>query len=233
MDWLLSSLDATRAHIIDGPVSWHGRGMVLAWGFLFPLGVLMARFFKIMPNQNWPTTLDNVVWWHTHRILQYSGLVIVALALGLILTRNEPYAGSEPHRWLGWLICSFLMIQFLSALLRGTKGGPTEVSADGSMAGDHYDITPRRVIFEWVHKSLGYVLVVLSIGSILSGLWLVNAPIWMYLGQAVWWAGLIGAFVILQRQGRAVDTYQAIWGPDPVHPGNRKKPIGWGIHRRK
>ena len=35
----------------------------------------------------------------------------------------------------------------------------------------------------------------------------------------------------LQRQGRCIDTYQAIWGPDPRHPGNRLKPVGWGVRR--
>jgi hypothetical protein len=47
----------------------------------------------------------------------------------------------------------------------------------------------------------------------------------------MWWLVLIAGFVWLQRQGRCIDTYQAIWGPDTAHPGNRIKPIGWGIKR--
>jgi hypothetical protein len=43
---------------------------------------------------------------------------------------------------------------------------------------------------------------------------------------------LVAAFAVLQIRGRAVDTYQAIWGPDLDLPGNRMKPIGFGVRRR-
>jgi hypothetical protein len=39
-------------------------------------------------------------------------------------------------------------------------------------------------------------------------------------------------WVTLQRRGLAVDTYQAIWGPDPQHPGNATPP-GWGMNRHR
>jgi hypothetical protein len=48
---------------------------------------------------------------------------------------------------------------------------------------------------------------------------------------ALWWLALIALWVTLQRQGRAIDTYQAIWGPDPKHPGNAVPPTGWGVRR--
>ncbi|MEL6479736.1 MAG: cytochrome B, partial [Pseudomonadota bacterium] len=80
-------------------------------------------------------------------------------------------------------------------------------------------------------KFAGYGLLALAIYGTLSGLWLANAPVWMWLSLAVWWSALIAAFVYLQRLGMAVDTYQAIWGPDPSLPGNQRKPIGWGITR--
>lgn len=37
--------------------------MVLAWVILLPLGVLIARFFKITPHQSWPASPDNKFWW--------------------------------------------------------------------------------------------------------------------------------------------------------------------------
>jgi hypothetical protein len=55
----------------------------------------------------------------------------------------------------------------------------------------------------------------------------------MPLVLSLWWIALIGSGVALQRSGRCVDTYQAIWGPDPTLPGNRRKPIGWGVSRAK
>ena len=54
----------------------------------------------------------------------------------------------------------------------------------------------------------------------------------MWLVLAVWWTLLIILFVALQRHGMSLDTYQAIWGNDERHPGNRMKPIGWGVKRR-
>ena len=74
------------------------------------------------------------------------------------------------------------------------------------------------------HPALGLL-------SIVLGLLLANAPRWMALVLGAWWLLLACAAWRLQKAGRCVDTYQAIWGPDAVHPGNAKTPIGWGVCR--
>lgn len=89
----------------------------------------------------------------------------------------------------------------------------------------------RRRIFEHVHKTLGYGALLLSALTLLAGLWVADAPRWMWLGLLAWWLVLVVVAVRLQRQGRCIDTYQAIWGPDPHHPGAGVRPIGWGIRR--
>jgi len=216
IEFLLSPIDPDRAHQIGNYVAWHGRLMALAWGVLFPLGILIARFWKITPRQNWPRELDNQTWWHAHLGLQYTGGAVMMAALGLILMHEG--GGGASHGYVGWVLSGFAV----------TKGGPTEPG----LRGDHYDMTRRRLIFEHVHKTAGYGLVALASWGILSGLWLANAPLWMWLGLASWWCALIGLFILLQRRGMAVDTYQAIWGPDPDLPGNRRRPVGWGISRR-
>ena len=58
-----------------------------------------------------------------------------------------------------------------------------------------------------------------------------DAPRWMAVVLALWWLALLMLFVWLQLNERCIDTYQAIWGPDSRHPGNQRKPIGWGIRR--
>jgi hypothetical protein len=58
MDWLLAPIDATRAHEVGFAVSWHARSMVLAWAVLAPLAVVIARYFKVLPGQDWPRELD-------------------------------------------------------------------------------------------------------------------------------------------------------------------------------
>ncbi|MCV3274028.1 cytochrome b561 domain-containing protein [Roseobacter sinensis] len=230
-EWLLAPMDAARAHDVGWHLSWHARIMVLAWGVLVPLGVLIARYFKIAPGQNWPEILDHRFWWNTHRICQYSACMLMLLGLWLILTAPALAALPGPHAMLGWTVLALALVQVLGGLLRGTKGGPTEPAEDGSLHGDHYSMTPRRLAFEYLHKGAGYLSLLLAAATILSGLWQANGPNWMWLALCLWWAGLVAAAAVLQHRGMAIDTYQAIWGPDPALPGNRRKPIGLGIRR--
>jgi Eukaryotic cytochrome b561 len=229
--WLLAPIDPARAHDVAIGVAWHGRLMVLAWAVLIPIGIMTARFFKITPGQDWPRRLDNKTWWIGHLAVQSSAGLAVLAAMGLILAApNQGLRGSF-HALLGWSVLVLCAIQFLGGWLRGSKGGPTDPAADGSFAGDHYDMTQRRRIFEYVHKALGYVAVIAAAIAIVTGLWLTNAPRWMFAALATWWVALLLAAIMLQRRGFAIDTYQAIWGPDPVHPGNHRPTTGWGTRR--
>lgn len=230
MDWLLSPIDPTRAHEVGFAVSWHARSMLLAWGGLAPLAVLVARYFKVLPRQDWPRELDNQLWWRWHWMGQ--GLVVLLSLFGLGLILGVAKTGG-PHGRLGYALLGLMGLQILLGIFRGTKGGPTAPAKDGSLRGDHYDMTPWRVVFEWSHKLIGYAALALAAVVILAGLWQANAPRWMWSVVLLWWAFLIIAAAILQARGCAIDTYQAIWGPDAKHPGNRREPIGWGIHRAK
>jgi hypothetical protein len=229
LEWLLTSIDPSRAHNLGAATAWHGRLMVLAWAVLLPLGVIVARFFKITSQQKWPVELDNKVWWHAHQALQYGASVLLIAALALIW--RPIHADSPWHNWLGWIVIAACVIQFVSAWLRGSKGGPTDPRPDGSLSGDHYNMTLRRRLFERLHKSIGYIALLLSMAAISSGLWLVNAPRWMPVALGLWWFALIALWSFLQRRGKAIDTYQAIWGPDAIHPGNAVPPTGWGVRR--
>lgn len=232
VDWLLAPMDASRAHAVDMTIAWHARLMVLAWGIALPCGVLAARFFKIMPGQDWPADIDNRAWWHTHLALQYGGGVLTLVALGLILFASARSGSPGLHGLFGWSVIALAATQFFGGWLRGSKGGPTDPGPDGSLAGDHYDMTFRRLVFEYVHKSAGYAAILLAAAAIATGLWQANAPLWMPILIGGWWLLLVVLFIVFQSRGMAVDTYQAIWGPDPRHPGNRRTPIGWGIRRR-
>ena len=231
MDWLWSSIDPSRAHVISDAVAWHARLMTLAWVVIFPTGILIARFAKITPRQEWPKQLDNQVWWHSHWALQSIGGIGVITALWLVWDSPEPGITAWLHRTMGWTVVSFCAMQFLAGWLRGSKGGPTDLAGDGSMKGDHFDMTYRRLAFEYMHKFLGYFALFLSWTTAGLGLWYVNAPIWMWLVLSLWIVVLFIAFILLQKKGLAIDTYQAIWGPDPELPGNQRKPIGFGVKR--
>ena len=69
----------------------------------------------------------------------------------------------------------------------------------------------------------------LSAVAVFSGLWQANGPNWMWLSLIMWYLGLVATFAWLQAKGRAIDTYQAIWGPDPTLPGNKRPAIGIGV----
>ena len=231
MEWLLAPIDPTRAHDVGFYVSWHARLMVLGWAFLFPAGILAARFFKIMPGQNWPAELDNQVWWITHLSSQYVGGIVVLFGVVLIFFGGASGAGLW-HAVLGWTAISICGLQFLSGWARGSKGGPTAPSADGSERGDHFDMSSRRRAFEYYHKFVGYAGLLISWLAILTGLWIANAPVWMWVSIVTWWILLVVVFAALQSRGRCHDTYQAIWGDDPKLPGLQRPPIGIGVRRK-
>jgi Eukaryotic cytochrome b561 len=228
VDWLLLPLSGNAHHAIAPWAYWHARCMVLGWGVLLPLGALAARYFKVTPRQRWPEQLDNKAWWHAHRTLQWVG--VAAMSAGALLAWGQgsgTSAAARWHAWAGWALVALGWLQVVAGLHRGSKGGPT----DAQLPGDHYDMTPHRKAFERLHKGLGWLAVLASVVVIALGLYLADAPRWMAVLLAGWWLLLALAAWHWQRQGRCVDTYQAIWGPDPRHPGNRLKPVGWGVRR--
>ena len=224
LTWLLGPIDPARPHAVDATHAWHGRLMVLAWGVLIPIGVIAARFFKVLPRQRFPEEVDNRVWWRTHLIAQWSSLALMAAGLWLVWNATlalPSITGTRwLHGWLGWAVLALGLLQGISGLLRGSQGGPNDPR--GRMRGDHYDMTPRRLLFERLHKTVGYGAMMLAMAAVLSGMWQANAPRWMWGVIPVWWALLIVLFVLFQRRGMVIDTYLAIWGPDPSHPGNNR-----------
>ena len=221
-------LSGSTEHALPAWTVWHARAMVLAWGVLLPLGSLVARFFKVLPGQDWPRVLDHKAWWHGHRALQVLGVGLMLVGLWLAWGQgNGQGRMALLHRWLGLAVCALGLLQIASGLARGSKGGPTAAQ----LRGDHYDMTAWRRAFERLHKGLGWLAVAAAVLVVMGGLVLADAPRWMAVVLSAWWLVLLAGFVALQRAGRCIDTYQAIWGPDPEHPGNRLRPIGWGVRR--
>jgi len=230
-EWLLASIDPSRPHEVGWALSWHARVMVLSWGVLVPAGIFSARYLKILPWQNWPEELDSKAWWRLHWMGQSIAFALSLVGLALILSTAEPGPESLLHTVLGYAVMGFGTIQILMGVFRGTKGGPTAPQPDGSLSGDHFDMTRFRLIFEHVHLSLGYLALLLGGATILSGLWTSNAPRWMWVVLVAYWVFLAFLAAGMQLAGRAFDTYQAIWGPDPNLPGNQMKKMGWGTVR--
>jgi hypothetical protein len=237
--WLFAPVSGKIEHDISTGVTWHGRLMVLAWAILMPAAFVVARFYKIMPGQDWPRRLDNPFWFVSHRRLGYAIFILTIAAISILVwSRSGMVSWHGHHAIAGWTVFAFSLFQIVGALLRGSHGGPVDpftrkARPPEQWPGDHFSLTRRRIFFEYSHKLVGYVLAVLAAWTIASGLHAVDAPRWMWLGIGVWTLMCIYAFVRLQRSGKCIDTYQAIWGLDETLPGYRHKPIGWGITRVK
>jgi hypothetical protein len=228
LDWWLMPLSGAGVHHLPDRLVWHARSMVAAWAVLLPVGVLAARYFKVTPRQDWPRVLDNRIWWHAHRGLQYLGMALTFVGTSLAWNQGaQAGALAAWHHWLGWSVVALGAGQLISAWARGSKGGPTAPS----MRGDHYDMTAHRRWFERLHKGLGWLALALAVVVIATGLVTADAPRWMAGVLVSWWLLLAGLTWRWQRQGRCIDTYQAIWGPDPRHPGNRMPATSWGTRR--
>ncbi|WP_284945731.1 cytochrome b561 domain-containing protein [Acidisoma cladoniae] len=204
----------------------HAIVMIVAWVILLPAGAMVARFCKVTWRQNWPHVIDNLFWWRVHRALQYSGaaMMLVGVLIAYRATGRVPL--EMLHVQAGLVVLFLVLMQIVSTWFRGSKGGPSDMGADPARPetwrGDHYDMTRRRQMFEEWHKTFGWISVGIALVTVLLGLQLLNWPLglsWLFIGLLALQAGL---FAVLLRMSRRIGTYQAIWGPDPTHPGNRR-----------
>ncbi len=201
--WWLASAAAPTVFVL------HAALMIWAWSVLLPLGGLVARFWKVLPEQEFPAGLDNRFWWQWHRALQYAGVAAMLAGFGAMLWLTGGSFKTE-HGQIGLVVVALGVGQMALGWLRGTKGGPT----DTQMRGDHYDMTQRRRIFEGLHRAGGWIAMVFGWAAILTGLALVAAPAWAFGAVLVPLALTVGAFGRLESRGR-IPTYRAIWGHDP------------------
>ena len=205
---------------------WHAGAMMVAWGIMMPLGVLIARYYKVLHSQDFPRELDNQFWWNWHRILQYGGVAVAAFgAVPVWLALSN----DDWHAIFGYAALCLVFVQVAGGILRGSKGGP--VDDDGNpnppdkIRGDHYDMTLHRRIFEAAHKSGGYVALLAGAAAMVLGS-LKTGNYWLTGMICAWICVFFLWFLILEKSGKRVDTYAAIWGGDARHPGNRLRTGG-------
>ncbi|MDO5058261.1 MAG: hypothetical protein Q4E06_13205 [Lautropia sp.] len=236
VDWLRQPLRAGHVDTLNQTDFWHGLLMALGGGVLVPVAVLAARYWKIVPGQDWPRVVNHRAWHWVHGLC--GGGAVLCLLVGCYLAFHGMSLHqhlAHPHAWAGWTVVAMLVLLLVNIAARGSIGGPGRRQARTlvhlhDVPGDHYDMTARRRVFEFLHSLLGYGLVVMVMLTIGSGFWFVNVPRGLAMLVAAWWLLLLGLAWRWERQGRAVDGYQARWGPGMGHPGNRIPVVGW---RRK
>ena len=208
--------------------NYHAWLMFTCWFVLVPFGVFSIRFFKTTPKP-WglPRGVSKFdplfIWWGMHIWTLYIAITLSLGGMALALYVSGGFSGSF-HAWFGGLTIFFGSMQILVAWQRGTHGGHNHLSSDpddpSTWRGDHYDMTPRRRWFEAYHKTGGYLALFLATGAVASGL----KQFWMPVTAVAFLAIILGAFaaaVILEGLGHRHDTYQAVFGSHPDHPGNR------------
>ena len=197
---------------------WHAALMLFVWGQVLPTGVLLARFFKVTPEQDFPKQCDNQFWWNWHRGLQYGGLILASISTWLMWQKVG--LGGSLHAQLGLTLVGLGWLQAVSSWVRGSKGGPTE----HNLHGDHYDMTLQRLVFEYWHKIMGWSCLIAALVAIGSGFYLVGVNRAFYVGIPVSLGLiLIFIFILFTKQKRWVDTYAAIWG-HTYSPKQRQTP---------
>lgn len=241
--WAIGDGDGFRRHrqfgVIDinltsgglresGPgwVLWlHAAVMSLTWGLAVPVIVLVARYFKVTKGQRFPRHLDNRFWWRLHLHGNVAVVVSSWFAAGVTWVNFNGMELDSLHAKLGMLVLCLGIWQLCWGIGRGTKGGPTGKGADPdkpeTWRGDHYDMTWRRRLFECIHKASGYLALVLTLPTVISGMFEFRAGWFWILGYFGWVLLLVLMFRAYSLRGARIDTYQAIWGIDDHHPGNR------------
>jgi len=131
----------------------HAVLMALAWGFVLPLGVIVARFGK----ERWPKT-----WFRYHRANQLLGLCMILAAFIIAMVKLKTPTTGLPgvHRALGITLFTLAWLQPVMAAKRPQNDSPN---------------APR---FFWAraHWWIGRVAIIMAYVQIPIGMMILPAP---------------------------------------------------------
>jgi len=130
----------------------HGSLMLASWGFLLPLGAMIAKFFKHRPNGSW---------YNIHRTCQVVGLIFAVIGWIIALRNFDVFAdigyNNYRHGVCGMATMVLGLLQPLNALIR--PHAPLEGETR----------TTTRFIWEIIHKGFGYSTLLLAVATIILG----------------------------------------------------------------
>ncbi|MDP6173108.1 MAG: cytochrome b561 domain-containing protein [Rhodospirillales bacterium] len=209
----------------------HGLIMIACWGILVPVSVLITRFFKVMPGQNYPEVTDHKFWMQSHRAMSVTTILVLTAGAAIAWFALGGISLAPTHGKWGFAVILLGWGQLLIARMRGSHGGPWGLNNPDRIVlprdqwfGDHYNMTRRRRIFEAVHISTGHTTAGAGLIAVWFGINQMGLAWGWQAGYGIWLLAMAGAFLKFTRDGRHVPTYHAIWGPGPEHPGNSKAP---------
>mmetsp|Transcript_38009 Transcript_38009/g.72882 ORF Transcript_38009/g.72882 Transcript_38009/m.72882 type:complete len:805 (+) Transcript_38009:372-2786(+) len=144
----------------------HGAAMILAYGFLFPLGVIVARYVRMYEKQ----------YRRLHVCLQIAG-ALVALGAFVVATTSfhQPGRPGHAHGKLGYVVLGLTFTQMLLGTLhprRGVQKKPLE-------SDDAVELATTQPAWFWYwdifHSLFGWLLLALGVANILVGLFHLGA----------------------------------------------------------
>lgn len=141
----------------------HGVLMLIGWGLLLPSGAIVAKFLKHRPDS---------LWFKIHRVCQMLGLIVAIIGFAIILVNSNALMDkgsaslNHPHAVMGIVTMSIGLFQPFNALLR--PHAPEE--------GSDQKKTTLRLVWEVVHKGLGWGVLVLAAVTIGIGTTLLSTP---------------------------------------------------------
>ncbi|PRQ26905.1 putative DOMON domain, cytochrome b561/ferric reductase transmembrane, DM13 [Rosa chinensis] len=127
----------------------HGFMMFLAWAILLPGGILAARYLKHVKGDGW---------YRIHVYLQYSGLVIVLLALLFAVAELRGFFFGSLHVKFGTTAIFLVCMQPVNAYLRPKRPNNGE------------QVSSKRVLWEYLHVIGGRSAIVVGFGALFTGL---------------------------------------------------------------
>ena len=112
---------------LSGLFLLHAGLMLIAWCLCIPVGVLIARYFKVTRQQNFPAELDNHFWWNWHRGLQYLGVALSTFGFWAMVVLNG-FGTETLHSKIGIVIVILGWCQLISGWARGSTTWTIQVT---------------------------------------------------------------------------------------------------------
>jgi len=135
--------------------------MILAWGALLPWGVVLADRIRKMTGGS-----ENA-WFLLHRRCQMLGWLMQIIGVAMAFWHCEANVGAHfqnGHTYIGAFVVTLGTLQPFIAYLRKFVQQPKEGE-------------PRsraRLIWETVHKTIGYIAIFLGLTNVVYGIYLLN-----------------------------------------------------------
>ncbi|KAL1565751.1 cytochrome b561 and DOMON domain-containing protein-like protein [Salvia divinorum] len=124
----------------------HGLLNVISWGFMFPAGIVIARYLRVFPSAN-------PAWFYLHVSCQVSAYAIgvAGWGTGLKLGGESEGITHSFHRNIGFTLFGLATLQMFALVLRPSK--------------DH----KYRSYWNVYHHVIGYTIIALGITNVFKG----------------------------------------------------------------